>query len=178
MSWRNGVQIVATLLFPTVLLAQQEPEQPKPRVIAPDPGVRDHILSVRGVSPLAAWRLSPSLGIDEHAFARVGRGVYARDVRIGTGAVVDSGTVATVHYVGRLANGAVFDSSERGPFSFELGAGQVIPGWDDGVLGMRVGGQRQLVIPPHLGYGPAGAGPIPPDAVLIFDVQVVDARRR
>ena len=82
----------------------------------------------------------------------------------------------SVHYTGRLEDGTVFDSSiERGqPIKFTLGARDVIRGWDEGIHGMKVGGRRQLVIPPHLGYGPQGAPPaIPPNALLHFDVELV-----
>jgi FKBP-type peptidyl-prolyl cis-trans isomerase len=95
---------------------------------------------------------------------------------VGTGATAAPGTTVSVHYSGFLTTGEKFDSSrDRGePFSFPLGAGQVIKGWDEGVAGMKVGGQRQLRIPPQLGYGVAGApGAIPPNATLIFDVELL-----
>ena len=135
-------------------------------------------LRLRGTSPLAAWNLSPSLGIVEDSLHRVGRGVYVRDIQPGNGELADSGTIVSVHYVGQLADGRTFSATAREPFRFRIGADSVIAGWEDGVLGMRVGGRRQLVIPPHLGYGADGSGSIPPDAVLVFDVTLVDARRR
>lgn len=97
------------------------------------------------------------------------------------GAVAKAGQVVSVHYTGWLqADGSKFDSSvDRGePFSFPLGAGQVIKGWDEGVAGMVMGEKRQLVIPSSLGYGPRGTpgGPIPPNATLIFDVELLGAR--
>ena len=95
---------------------------------------------------------------------------------VGTGEVAKSGQRATLHYIGRLEDGSVFDSSrERGePFSFTLGAGQVIQGWEQGVLGMQIGEIRILNIPPHLGYGERGAGgSIPPNARLIFEVELL-----
>ena len=98
------------------------------------------------------------------------------DIVVGTGATAVAGNTVKVHYSGFLTSGEKFDSSrDRGePFSFPLGAGQVIKGWDDGVAGMKVGGQRQLRIPPELGYGVAGAGgAIPPNATLIFDVELL-----
>ena len=95
---------------------------------------------------------------------------------VGTGEVAKSGQRATLHYIGKLEDGSVFDSSrERGePFSFTLGAGQVIQGWEEGVLGMQIGEVRILNIPPHLGYGERGAGgSIPPNARLIFEVELL-----
>jgi FKBP-type peptidyl-prolyl cis-trans isomerase len=93
----------------------------------------------------------------------------------GEGEEARPGDLLTVHYVGKLADGTVFDSSlQRGqPFQFVLGAGQVIAGWDQGVLGMREGGVRVLTIPPELAYGPQGQRPIPPNATLTFEVQLV-----
>ena len=108
------------------------------------------------------------------------------DVRQGSGAEATVGHTVVVHYTGWLydpskpdAHGAKFDSSRdrAAPFSFPLGAGRVIKGWDQGVAGMKVGGQRTLVIPPQLGYGARGAGGvIPPNATLIFDVELVDVK--
>ncbi len=108
------------------------------------------------------------------------------DVKVGDGADASATKNVTVHYTGWLheagavdQRGAKFDSSRdrREPFTFRLGAGQVIRGWDTGVLGMRVGGQRTLVIPPQLAYGAGGAGGvIPPHATLVFDVELLDVK--
>jgi FKBP-type peptidyl-prolyl cis-trans isomerase FkpA len=108
------------------------------------------------------------------------------DVRHGSGAEAAAGHNVVVHYTGWLydpskpdSHGAKFDSSRErnAPFSFPLGAGRVIKGWDQGVAGMKVGGQRTLVIPPQLGYGARGAGGvIPPNATLIFDVELLDVQ--
>jgi FKBP-type peptidyl-prolyl cis-trans isomerase FkpA len=103
-------------------------------------------------------------------------GVEYWDIVVGTGATAVPGKRVGVHYTGWLTNGKKFDSSvDRGrPVSFPLGAGRVIKGWDEGIAGMKVGGKRQLRIPPELGYGIHGSpGVIPPNAVLIFDVELL-----
>jgi FKBP-type peptidyl-prolyl cis-trans isomerase FkpA len=106
-------------------------------------------------------------------------GLKYTDVKMGTGAEATTGQTAVVHYTGWLTDGTKFDSSKdrNQPFSFRLGQGQVIRGWDEGVLGMKIGGTRVLVIPPDLGYGQRGAGGvIPPNATLKFEVELVDLR--
>ena len=114
-------------------------------------------------------------------FTTSASGLQSKEVKIGSGAAAKAGTKVTVHYTGWLQNsdgsvGKKFDSSRDAnqPFSFVLGAGNVIKGWDEGVQGMQVGGQRRLVIPAALGYGQRGAGGvIPPGATLIFDVELL-----
>jgi len=110
-------------------------------------------------------------------------GLRYSDVKTGTGKTAQSGQQVSVHYTGWLyldgLKGKQFDSSRgRGPFDFALGAGRVIKGWDEGVAGMKIGGQRTLIIPPGLAYGAQGAGNgvIPPNATLIFDVELLGVK--
>src|SRR5215470_12336391 len=110
-------------------------------------------------------------------------GLQIVDTKVGTGAQPKAGQICVMHYTGWLyengAKGAKFDSSlDRGePFEFQIGMGQVIKGWDEGVATMKVGGKRTLIIPPQLGYGARGAGGvIPPNATLIFDVELLDVK--
>ena len=106
-------------------------------------------------------------------------GLSITELQLGDGDVASAGQTVIVNYRGTLENGKEFDSSYgRGPFSFPLGAGRVIKGWDEGVAGMKVGGKRRLVIPPDLAYGTRGAGGvIPPNATLIFEVELLDIRK-
>jgi len=106
-------------------------------------------------------------------------GLKYTDVKVGSGASPVKGKQVKVHYTGTLENGKQFDSSVgREPFSFVIGVGQVIPGWDEGVMSMKVGGKRKLIIPSKLGYGERGAGGvIPPNATLLFDVELLDVAK-
>lgn len=127
-------------------------------------GVAAFLLSDEATSPMirdSGHTQTPSLQIET--------------IREGDGAQAQPGDELTVHYVGRLQNGQIFDSSrERDePISFTLGNGEVITGWDLGLQGMRVGETRMLTIPPQMAYGAEGAGPIPPNATLEFEVELV-----
>jgi FKBP-type peptidyl-prolyl cis-trans isomerase len=132
-------------------------------------------------APVAAPTVTTAAASGAGAAPAVGQsvktasGLVYQDLVVGTGATATAGKTVSVHYTGTLTDGKKFDSSlDRGtPFSFPLGAGRVIKGWDEGVAGMKVGGKRKLTIPPDLGYGPQGTGPIPGNATLIFDVELL-----
>ena len=101
------------------------------------------------------------------------------DLVVGNGAEAQTGKTVHVHYTGTLTNGSKFDSSlDRGkPFVFKLGGGQVIKGWDEGVVGMKVGGKRKLTIPPGMAYGERGFPPvIPPQSTLVFEIELLDVK--
>ncbi len=120
-----------------------------------------------------------SLEVDLAQMQQSATGLYTLDVEEGTGLAAKEGHVVTVHYTGWLPTGESFDSSrDRGePFSFQLGRRDVIPGWEQGVRGMRIGTVRRLVIPPALAYGQRGVpGAIPPNAYLVFEVELLDIK--
>ncbi len=126
--------------------------------------------------PLTNDDFAPGLGVDLAAMTKTTSGLYYQDLQVGDGTEAVAGTAATVHYEGFLANGTKFDSSRDRdePFTFGVGAGSVIAGFDEGVRGMQVGGMRKLVLPPELAYGEQGAGTvIPPNATLVFDVELL-----
>lgn len=123
-----------------------------------------------GPASIERARFAASLGINLANFTRTSSGLYYEDIAPGTGEPAASGQSVRVAYTGWLTNGTQFDSGE---FAFLLGAGQVVPGFDEGVQGMRVGGIRRIIIPPELGYGNRGSGPVPPNAIMIFRIEVL-----
>lgn len=119
---------------------------------------------------------NPLMVFDNQVLSTSGstQALVVQDETIGTGAEAGSGSTVFVHYTGKLEDGTVFDTSVgRDPISFQLGGGYVIPGWDQGIVGMKVGGKRLLIIPPDLGYGSQDYGPIPANSTLIFEVELV-----
>lgn len=130
------------------------------------------------MSDPTAITYAPELDVHLDQMTRTESGLYYQVVTEGAGATVAPGQTAVVNYTGWLPDGTQFDSSRgREPFSFQIGAGQVISGWDLGVAGMAVGEQRLLVLPPDLGYGTMGSGGvIPPDATLVFEVELIEIR--
>jgi FKBP-type peptidyl-prolyl cis-trans isomerase FkpA len=118
-----------------------------------------------------------SLGIDIAEFTRVNEDVYVRDITVGEGALAETGRTLRVTYTGWLPNGQQFESNAGGsPFQFVLGAADVIRGWDQGIVGMRAGGKRRLLIGSRAGYGRTGRGSIPPNSTMIFDVEIVSVQ--
>jgi FKBP-type peptidyl-prolyl cis-trans isomerase FkpA len=132
-----------------------------------------------GPTAIEDIEFAPALGVDLSAMTRTSSGLYYRDLTVGTGTVAQGNSRITAYYKGWLPNGTLFSAlappqAALGPFT--LGTGYVIPGWDEGIPGMREGGKRQLVIPPALAYGKEGRGSIPPNAVLVFEVELVDVQ--
>lgn len=125
-----------------------------------------------------ATTFAASLGVDIPNSRRTTNGAYIRDITVGTGAVVSAGQLLNVRYTGWLSTGTQVDSNvnSSSTFPFRLGTHEVISGWDEGIPGMRVGGKRQLVIPPSLGYGANTNGPIPGNSVLVFVVEIISAQ--
>lgn len=113
---------------------------------------------------------------------RYDNGLAVQDIVVGTGKTAENGDTLNAKYIGKLSNGTVFDSSDAHggqPFTFQIGSGQVIKGWDLGLLGMKEGGKRKLTIPPELGYGERGAGGvIPPNATLLFEIELVSVTKK
>ncbi|MDP6038493.1 MAG: FKBP-type peptidyl-prolyl cis-trans isomerase [Candidatus Latescibacteria bacterium] len=133
-------------------------------------------LGCGGSNPTSSNNSGGPTSVSDSQYTTTSSGLKYFDLTVGNGTVATSGNVVTAHYDGWLQNGQKFDSShDRGqPFVFPLGSGAVIPGWDEGVAGMRIGSKRQLVIPSSLAYGATGAPPaIPPNATLIFEVEVL-----
>lgn len=124
----------------------------------------------------ATVAFADELDVDVQQMDSTPSGALYRDDQVGEGEPVEAGDVARVHYTGYLADGTVFGSSrEMGePYDVEIGAGQVFIGLDEGIRGMRPGGVRTLVIPPHLAYGTAGAGAVPPNATVVLEVELLE----
>ena len=146
-----------------------------------EPATRDTAVAAAppappGIPDPAQNTYAPALAVDLAKFTKSASGVLYQDVEPGFGLVAEPGKQVSVHYAGWLPDGTKFDSSHdrQAPIEFMLGAGQVIRGWDEGLVGMKGGGRRKLVIPAELGYGAAGMPPaIPPNSVLVFDVQLM-----
>lgn len=122
----------------------------------------------------ATDEFASSLGITLSEYTRLSDDVYISDLEVGSGREVANGNVVRAFYTGYLVNGEQFESNVGGdPISFRVGTGEVIRGWDEGLLGMKEGGKRRIVIGSNAGYGATGGGPIPPHSTIIFDVELV-----
>lgn len=128
--------------------------------------------------PIESTTFASNLNVNLANSTRTSSGLYYRDIAVGTGKTVASGDTVKVYYQGALSNGQLFDQrlSPSPTFDFKLGSGYVIPGWDEGLVGMKVGGTRQLIIPPALAYGSSGYLDIPPYAVLVFNITMSAAK--
>lgn len=126
------------------------------------------------IPTIATAKFDPSLHVNLKACKKTPGGVYYQDLKIGTGALVTKGKSPSVKYDGRLVNGTQFDATRPGApaITFTLGENRVVAGWEEGLIGMKVGGKRQLIIPPAMGYGPNGMGRVPPNAIMVFTVEV------
>jgi FKBP-type peptidyl-prolyl cis-trans isomerase len=119
-----------------------------------------------------------SLGIDLATFTKNASGLYFKELVVGSGTLAQDGKTVGVRYKGQLPNGSTFDENPapKAVFSFLLGAGQVVPGFDQGVRGMKIGGKRQVIIPPALGYGSRANGSIPANSILVFTIDLVSVQ--
>ncbi|BCM92075.1 FK506-binding protein [Abditibacteriota bacterium] len=160
----------ATLIFEIELLSIEGQDTPAPDQPKQDEPKQD--------TPTPNQPKQDETKQDETKMITTNSGLQYADEVVGTGAEAKAGQTVTVNYKGMFQDGRIFDQSYgRGPFNFNLGAGQVIKGWDEGVAGMKVGGKRKLVIPPDLAYGKRGAGGvIPPDSTLVFEVELLDTK--
>lgn len=141
-------------------------------------GPREHF-DVRSV--VSAERTESGNFNDSNIISMNGEDLIIEDLSEGEGLGAETGDVVVVHYTGTFQSGEEFDSSRRAgrdPFQFTLGAGHVISGWDEGVVGMKVGGKRRLIVPPELGYGPEDYGPIPGGSTLIFEIELLSIFER
>lgn len=152
------LSVIASCLLISLLACSMDPfRKQRPATVSGEP---------------ESLKYAAKLGVDLDRMTRTASGLYYLDRQVGTGTTADSGKIVLVGYVGTLSDGMVFDRSGPGqPIEFQLGEGEVIPGWDEGIRGMKVGGRRLLVIRPALAYGSQspGAG-IPPNATLVFEV--------
>ena len=171
-----GAVALMVALYLGVRLSQDAPQSPPPEEAGQTEGAgqtqiaQPQTTKPQGTTPPGGS--SPS-GATTGAVTQL----VKQELKPGTGAVAKSGDSVSVHYRGTLANGTKFDASyDRGkPFDFTLGQGQVIKGWDEGVAGMKVGGKRKLIVPPDMAYGasPPPGAPIPPNATLVFEVELL-----
>ena len=178
-----GIAFIAIVLGLGALFIQQQTNQKNPldnkltnsaspiATITPVPTPTQPPLLIQTPQPQIVGQTSSQSG----NMVTMANGLKIQDEVIGQGQEVKSGNTVTVHYLGTLENGTKFDSSydRSQPFSTQIGVGTVIKGWDEGIVGMKVGGKRKLIIPAELGYGAQAAGSIPPNSTLIFEVELL-----
>jgi len=153
-----------------------EPPKPEPTQVEPTGSAEPKAAEKPGDKPKLADQVKPA-----ETPPPTNEKLESKDIVVGKGAEAKTGDTVSVHYTGTLADGKEFDSSKKHgqPFTFELGAGKVIKGWDQGVVGMKVGGKRKLTIPPSLAYGPRGFPPvIPPNSTLSFDIELLEIKKK
>ncbi|MFB2935129.1 FKBP-type peptidyl-prolyl cis-trans isomerase [Aerosakkonemataceae cyanobacterium BLCC-F154] len=172
------ISIAVMLVCGLIVLVAQLSSPQKPALADELTGPQQQVASSAPQGTLFASNTmsNPSSADSDKEVVTTPSGLKYVDLEAGTGTTPKAGQTVVVHYTGTLENGKKFDSSRdrNQPFSFQLGAGQVIKGWDEGLSTMRVGGSRRLIIPPELGYGARGAGGvIPPNATLVFDVELL-----
>ncbi len=182
---KRGIVPVLAVLFFTSTGCSKLTEPPKPEPMQVEPAASAEIklpddkkapaalASAKPADPEPPKPVEPAPPSNEK--------LGIKDVVVGKGAEAKAGDSVKVHYVGTLPDGKEFDASRKHgqPFDFELGAGRVIKGWDQGVAGMKVGGKRKLTVPPSLGYGPRGFPPvIPPNATLLFEVELLEVKKK
>jgi FKBP-type peptidyl-prolyl cis-trans isomerase FkpA len=167
-------RLSSLVLGTAMVLSACSGEKPKTDDAAPAPA---GVSATTGPADPATTTFAPALDIDLSTYTHTANGLYYKDLVVGTGARADSGKTVSVHYTGYLADGTMFETSTKGePYTFPLGRGGVVQGWDQGIPGMMVGGKRQLVIPSSLGYGDMGQGPIPGGAIMVFTVELMGVK--
>jgi peptidylprolyl isomerase len=166
-----GIVIAIIAAVGLLVISQTSSSSSTPVAATPPPATS----SAGGNSVLCASQPAALTGVKDADVTEL----KLEDKMIGSGAEAVSGKMVVMNYIGRLTDGTQFDTScgKPSPFEFNLGQGQVIAGWDQGIVGMKVGGIRRLIIPANLGYGAAGAGGvIPPNAALVFDVELIEVK--
>lgn len=177
--WIGGGIAVATIIAALLMTQGNKSQLPTDDLtaITPVPTFTDQVMQISDEETDSQATQSATENVTITPMQEVTE-LIVEDLKVGTGAEAVAGKKISVNYKGTLTNGTQFDSSyDRGqPFEFTLGSGQVIQGWDQGFAGMKVGGKRKLTIPPDLGYGSRDMGTIPPNSVLIFEVELLEVK--